>query len=232
MRKRLEAAALKWRWYLDSDRGLAALLVLLVFYTFIVYPLLGGEMFRSGAPSIFFSLILIAGIVATATHHAVRAGILATAVIAFTSHWANFIIGGRLDHMIATTAAGVFFSLQMWFLSRRVFGDGEVNIYRILGAVCVYLVIGLLWANVFLLIYLARPEAFHFAPGTLAYEPPTSDMLYFSFVTLTTVGYGDITPVGPLVKSMATLEALIGQLYPAIVLGRLVTQYQGRPKKG
>lgn len=231
MKKRLHSYSQRLRWYLDSDHGLAALLALLTLYTFFIYPLLDSEALRSGAVGITFSLILVAGIVATSTHHAVRIGIFLTALVAFTSHWANFIIGGWLDHIIAAGAAVVFFSLQTWFLSRRVFAAGEVNIYRILGAVCVYLVLGLLWSNIYLLIYLVRPAAFYFAPGTLAFQPPTSDMVYFSLVTLTTVGYGDIVPVAPLAKSMANLEALLGQLYPAIVLARLVTQYQASSKK-
>jgi hypothetical protein len=71
------------------------------------------------------------------------------------------------------------------------------------------------------------PEAFHPAG---AYFVAPQRWLYYSFVTLTTVGYGDITPVGPLARSLAILEALTGQLYPAILLARLVALEVGSRK--
>jgi hypothetical protein len=227
IKRHLTATRLRWRNFIDSDRGLAALLVLLVAYIFFVYPLLGNEEL-GGWVSVIFSLILVAGIFATANHHAVRVGIVALAVIALASHWANVLVGGRVAHMIAASAAVVFFIVQVWFLTLRVFRDGEVTINRILGAVAVYLLLGLLWAEAYLVVYLAVPGAFHFAP---AGDPPIAEMVYFSFVTLTTLGYGDITAVHPFARSLVMMEGLVGQLYPAILLARLVTQYQGRKHK-
>lgn len=231
IRHRLIKAGRKWLWFADSDRGLAALLVFLTLYIFIVYPLLGGEVIRGGAVGIFFSLILMAGIAATATHHAVRISIVVLAIIALASHWTNVILSGRVDHLISTAAAVAFFAVQVWYLSKRVFGDGEVNVYRIMGAVAVYLVLGVLWANAYLFLYLAAPDTFLFSAGAQAAEPPVSEMVYFSFVTLTTIGYGDIVAVHPFARSLVTLEGLVGQLYPAILLARLVTQYQRHPEK-
>jgi len=220
----LTATRLRWRNFIDSDRGLAALLVLLVAYIFFVYPLLGNEGL-GGWASVIFSLILVAGIFATANHHAVRVGIAALAVIALASHWANVLVGGRVVHTIAASAAVVFFIVQVWFLTSRVFGDGEVTINRILGAVAVYLLLGLLWAEAYLVIFLSVPGAFQFSPAS---DLPIAEMVYFSFVTLTTLGYGDITAVHPFARSLVMMEGLVGQLYPAILLARLVTQYQGR----
>ena len=215
-----------WKWLGNSDYGLAALLALLVIYIFFVYPLLGGDAFTGGAVSISFSLILIAGIVATTHHNAVRLGMFILAAIAFLTHWFHVFIGGDLAHMISAAAAMLFFGMQIWFLSVRVYSAGKVTIYRIYGAIALFLLIGILWANAYVLIYLVNPAAFAFAPGTQAFEPPISEMVYFSFVTLTTIGYGDITPVHPLARSLAIQEGLIGQLYPAILIARLVTQYQ------
>lgn len=217
----------RWRDYIDSDRGLSALLVLLIAYIFFVYPLLGNEAL-GGWVSIIFSLILVAGIFATASHHVVRIGIVVLALIALASHWANVLLGGQVAHMIAASAAVVFFIVQVWFLTMRVFGDGEVTINRILGAVAVYLLLGLLWAEAYVVVFLAVPGAFQFSPAT---DPPVAEMVYFSFVTLTTLGYGDITAVHPFARSLVMMEGLVGQLYPAILLARLVTQYQGRKQK-
>lgn len=220
-----------WKMWTDSDHGLAALLVLLALYIFVIYPLMGADVMDGGLVSISFSLILVAGIVATASHHAIRIGVVTLTAITMAAHWAHVVIGGRDAHIVATAAALAFFAVQTWHLSIRVFGRGTVNIYRILGAVAVYLVIGLLWANAYLLLYLINPEAIRFTPGSQRFEPPISEMVYYSFVTLTTVGYGDIVPVHPFARSLANLEGLVGQLYPAILLARLVTQYQGQRHK-
>jgi len=231
IRHRLIKLRRDWLWIADSDRGLAALLIFLTLYIFIVYPLLGGEVIRGGAVGISFSLILATGIAATSTHHAVRISVVILALVALASHWANVIVSGRVDHMISVAAAAAFFAVQAWHLSRRVFSGGDVNIYSIMGGIAVYLVLGVMWANAYLFIYLASPTTFLFEPGVQASEPPVSEMLYFSFVTLTTLGYGDIVPLHPFARSLVTLEGLVGQLFPAILLARLVTLYQGASSK-
>ena len=76
------------------------------------------------------------------------------------------------------------------------------------------------------MLYLFEPSAFYFDPATQSGEPPISELIYFSFTTLTTLGVGDILPVHPMARSLTTLEALVGQLYPAVLLARLVTLYQ------
>lgn len=227
--RKLRSAHKRWRWYADSDRGLAALLVFLVLYIFVIYPLFSSDTGGGSAVSIFFSLILVAGVVATSAHHAVRAGVVVLAVISLASHWLNVVLGGRVDHMVSAAAAVLFFAIQIWFISGRVFASpGPVNAFHIMGAVAVYLLLGLMWSQAYLFVYLAAPNAFNFSAGTQVYEPPVAEMLYFSYVTLTTLGFGDITAVHPMARSLVMMEGLVGQLYPAVVLARLVTQFEGR----
>lgn len=231
IRKHLIHLGRRGQWFGNSDYGMAALLFLLVLYIFFIYPLLGGDAFSGGVVSISFSLILIAGVVAASKHNAVRLGVVILGLVALLSHWLHVVIGGPAAHIIAAVAAIMFFSLQIWFLCRRVFAAGTVNIYRIYGAIAVYLILGVVWANAYVVVYLINPATFQFAPGAQAFEPPISEMIYFSFVTLTTIGYGDIVAVHPMSRSLVILEGLAGQLYPAILLARLVTQFQGRPPK-
>lgn len=228
----LKRAHGRLRWYADSDHGLAALLVLLILYIFVVYPLDQGDPLIGGIASVAFSLILVAGVVATATHNAIRWGVLVLACIGLATHWSNVFQSGRVDHMVSAATAVLFFATQTWFLLHRVFARGTVNAYRILGAIAVYLVLGLLWANAYVFVYLWSPSSFAFSPGAQQQEPPSSEMLYFSFVTLTTVGYGDITAVHPVARSLVMMEALVGQIYPAVLLARLVTQYQSPTHHG
>jgi hypothetical protein len=107
----------------------------------------------------------------------------------------------------------------------QVFREGPITAHRIRGAVAVYLLLGLGWAFAYRLVAIARPDAFAFPAGTAVAqgEDHTWRLVYFSFVTLTTVGYGDITAAHPVARSLVVCEALVGQLFPAILLARLVS---------
>ncbi len=103
----------------------------------------------------------------------------------------------------------------------------------IVGAVCVYLLIGLTWAIIYQLIEMLDPDAFAFAARRVVDTgngPHTSfsQMTYFSFVTLSTLGYGDITPRTTTAETACWIEATIGQLYLAILVARLVGIMPGR----
>jgi voltage-gated potassium channel Kch len=80
----------------------------------------------------------------------------------------------------------------------------------------------LIWAFAYGLVILHAPQAFHADELTVQHGPLTPTLIYFSCATLTTVGYGDITPIHPIARSLAMLEAFVGQLFPAILIARLV----------
>jgi hypothetical protein len=128
-------------------------------------------------------------------------------------------IGG--DPIATTTSLAlglVYLSALTVVVLERVIRTGPVTVHRISGAVAAYLLIAILFANVFALVELVQPGSFNGATGGRGW----GGFLYFSQVTLFTVGYGDITPVAGGARSLAMLEGLIGQLYPAILLARLV----------
>ncbi len=97
---------------------------------------------------------------------------------------------------------------------QAVFRRGLVTYHRIIGAILLYLLIAVAFATLFLFVGLADPEDDQSVAATL---------FYMSFVTLTSTGYGDIVPVHPLAGSLCNIESVIGQLYPATLLARLVT---------
>ena len=101
----------------------------------------------------------------------------------------------------------------------------DISWNRIMGAVCVYLLLGSLWAVIYLLLYALAPDSF------AGIDPPLSatEFQYFSFVTLTTLGFGDITPVTATAKAFVVLEAIVGQLYIAIMIAGLVGAYIAKP---
>jgi len=98
-----------------------------------------------------------------------------------------------------------------------------VNVHRVMGGVAAYLLIGITWAFGYKLLMERRPDAIHFQSsiaGTPTGEP--SRLIFFSFATLTSVTYGDAYPIHRVARSLATAEALIGQLYPSILIATLV----------
>ncbi len=104
-----------------------------------------------------------------------------------------------------------------------MFGSGQVTFHRVQGAIVLYLNIALLFFTFYRLADVLLPNAFSGLPSTGREYGSGAALLYFSFATLTTLGYGDITPLHPLARSLANLEAVIGQLYPATLLARLVS---------
>jgi len=118
----------------------------------------------------------------------------------------------------------------IWVVARAVFASGRVTYHRVMGAILLYLGIGWTFGGLFTLVGLLAPDAF---TGMTVSDSPAlaSTMMYFSFGTLTTAGSGDIAPLHPIARSLCNLEAMIGQLYPATLLARLVTlEIEGEAK--
>jgi hypothetical protein len=169
-----------------------------------------------------------------------RLAVAAAAVILLShSRWvsiaisATFMVSVTLTIGLRSDASAIVVELQRfvaltafdlaiaWAVANVAFGAGRVTGHRIMGAVILYLTIALVFANAYRICTLLLHNAFsgldaahgHFAGNTL----------YFSLSTLTTTGFGDIAPLHPLVRSIANLESVIGQLFPATLLARLVT---------
>ena len=107
-------------------------------------------------------------------------------------------------------------------VAREVFGPGHVTYHRIIGTILVYLLIAVAFATLFIFVGLSTPEAFK----EIAFvddQALASKIFYLSFATLTATGYGDIVPLHPLARSLCNIESIIGQIYPATLLARLVT---------
>jgi voltage-gated potassium channel len=114
-----------------------------------------------------------------------------------------------------------FFTWMTWLLLRQVLFTGAVDGIRIVGAICIYMLLALIWAMLYLLIAEALPGSFNGLPQAPWLEN-FSAATYFSFVTITTLGYGDISPVLPLARFLVIMEAIVGVFYMAIVVASLI----------
>jgi hypothetical protein len=138
------------------------------------------------------------------------------------------------DYSIAVAAKLLdllFLILVVAAILAHVFSSRRITRETIAGAICAYLLIGMMWSNVFAIVENLKPGSFadnSFKTGAEVGPEPIRDQAhrftYFSFVTLTTLGYGDITPVTRPAKNLAALEAIFGQLYLAVLIARLVGQ--------
>jgi voltage-gated potassium channel len=123
---------------------------------------------------------------------------------------------------LGLNAAVLLFSVSSAVIAtQHVFSGTKVDRNLLFGAMCVYLLMGLIWAILYGLIFQFLPGSFNGIQG-IDGKAPMDSLLYFSFVTLASLGYGDITPVAPLARTLAYLEVIAGQLYIAIMLAGLV----------
>ena len=125
-----------------------------------------------------------------------------------------------------------------WIPDYLVFGadPASVTLDTILGAVCVYFLVGMAASEAYALIYLTTPDAFNISSDLLAAGLESGEKMwitmYLSFATMTTLGYGDITPASGAARAIAMVQAVVGQLYIAIIVARLVAiQVSSQPHK-
>jgi hypothetical protein len=170
---------------------------------------------------VFFGLLLIpASFIVSGNRVAVVLMLVAMAIIvvAVVMGWRQPSVTDRLLDAVAWLIAGLTLGAVV---ARAVFAPGTVTFHRIVGGILLYLIIGQIFAGLIGLVIILEPNA------VTNLEPLNNNfvgnLIYFSFVTLTTTGYGDIVPLHPYARSLANIEAVIGQLYPATLLARLVT---------
>ena len=206
----------------SSDTSLTVLLTFLVILIFLVYPVYGISYVRL-IITILFSLILVSGV--SMVLKKPRLGI-AVGIFVFLCILINGLELFFPDALAlwATLFNFICCGLLVIIILSMVFREAHITLNHVLGAVAAYLLLGLMWAFLYQAVALLSPEAFKRASivGVDSINALQKDLIYYSFVTITTVGYGDIVPVHPFARMLAMIEALIGQLFPAILLARLV----------
>jgi hypothetical protein len=211
------------------DRILTALTVLVMIHLFIYAPLESQALHIQPVGAVFVVLLSVGLLILSRSLVPVVAivavvGLLAVAVVLR-------IRGGHvaLDVSLQATAWLLIALVIIWTVGRAVFGPGRITYHRIVGAILLYLTIGLVFVALYTMVGAYSPNAFSGTTITARVSLP-SDLVYFSFTTLTTLGYGDIMPVHPIARSLSNVEAIIGQVYPATLLARLVSLGGGQAR--
>jgi len=169
---------------------------------------------------IFFSIILFTSIYAVSEKKSSAFLAIILAVPKFATLWAlgftTHPILFLLDSIFGITFIGYIIALIL----SHIFKQNKVNPETIYGAIVVYILIGIMWVFLYSLTEALHPNSFSLTPELLLESRKI--LYYFSFITLTTLGYGDITPVSEPAKSLVILEAVVGQMYIAVLIARLV----------
>ncbi|MCA8879676.1 MAG: two pore domain potassium channel family protein [Rhodobacteraceae bacterium] len=195
----------------------------------LLYPL---SSVHGAGPALFYAVyagIFVAGTFALSTARLPRLAAALSGAAVFAAGLANSYAPGRDAALAVYLTSLAYHGVMIWVLARYVFAAREVLTDVILAATTLYLVIGSAFAALYALIVWIEPDAFATASGApLGWQ----QMLYYSFVTLTTVGYGDITPRSPSAQAVAAFEAIVGVLYTVILLARLVGLNASSPASG
>ena len=205
----------------EEDRGLSVLLAILAVTAFIVAPLAettrgGGTVLRAS-----ISLMFACGAYVLSPRRRDRLVVALLAAAPILLGWMEYVRPAPGWQAAAALSSCLFALALAAIITLRVFQEGPITIHRVVGSIAVYLMIGIAFGEAARCVRIVDPTAYASASFSRIDRP---ELYYFSLVTLSTVGYGDITPVHPFARSLAVLEALIGQLYPAILIARLVSQ--------
>jgi hypothetical protein len=201
-----------------SDKGMSLFLIVLLLVIFVVFPLAGMGHFRGFFADLAFSAMLISGALANHRNRALTVVIILLTIAVLLIHWlTHYALESPRPVLDASFVLGLFGCFVVIMLL-EVFRPGAITLHRVQGAVAAYLSIGITWGYAYYIASLLSPGAVQFTARSQPYEIPVARYVYFSFMTLTTVGYGDAVPVHPLARTLAVSEALIGQLYPAVLI--------------
>jgi hypothetical protein len=219
---------LRVRW---NDPLLTVLTVLLILMLFVFAPLqaLGIKMFQ--VLGFVSALGLIGGAFFMSGSPVIAVALLAAFIMAGTAAVSRLHAPSTLDVYLFAGALLIMGTTLGYVVARAVFATGRVSYHRIIGAVLVYLSVAVTFSALFTIVGMLFPQAFS---GMVLVDNPAlaSNVIYFSFVTLTSTGYGDVFPVHPVARSLCNLETIIGQLYPATLLARLVSlEIEGRRER-
>lgn len=207
----------------SKESGLSGMLVLLFIMQFILIPIFGSYSSFMIILNVFWMLFLIAGIISLSRSRKQAFLVFAIPLLFVIFEWvsvfssAPFVSFAEIVFTIAT------FALLIFLVLKKVFEPGPITEYRVIGSIVVYMIFAHLWSAIYLFIYEHIPGAFQITLPAFESNTLQANFLYFSYITITTTGFGEILPLHPFARSMVQTEAIIGVLYPVILIGRLVS---------
>lgn len=180
---------------------------------------------------LFFFLLGAIVIVIYQIQHSKRAlrlhiGLIALAMVLRVLNYSTSALShfNQVFEVLSTSILMAFFALSIYLILRELTIAEQVTADMIKGGICVYFLFGFLWLEMYDIVYSFDANSFTVISKNIS----RSDLAHFSFTTLTTVGYGDISPASEIARVLANLEGMVGVMYPAVFIARLVGLYSSR----
>ena len=220
---------------IGNFRSSAAQFLVALILMLVVAPFVNELKYGQELDTLLITLVLILGVLAVGRSH--RTLVLAVVLMlpAVGTRWIDHFQPHSLPPEVPCLAALVFISFVEFQLLHYIFRAPRVNSEVLCAGISGYLLLGILWMSAYMLVAgmnpvdATHPGAFAFNIGTAsAHSLSQFEAYYFSFITLSTVGYGDITPLSHGARTLAMMEAMTGTLYMAVLISRLVALYSSQ----
>ena len=203
-----------------DNRFLILLISQLLF--FVVYSFIIGYLWAESILNLFFMLILFSGIFAISETRKTLIYSLTLGLLTIVFRW-SFTLTDILLLGIFEEGISFFFLIYIAVsILKFILKQPKVTTELIYGALSVYFIFGLAWASLYHLLELIHPGSFSMPEHQLADQPNFFRLWYFSMVTLTTLGFGDISPITMPARSFVVLEAIMGQFFLAVLIANLI----------
>lgn len=207
-----------------KEFSLSVLLLMIMITVFGFYPVAHKGIVQESLFFVFMCLSFMVGIFCVTTK--LKGRIIATVftlfmLLTYTSIKQRHNVA---ENEIMLSLIIAYLLILVAFLLKLIFSDNKPNVHRLQGAVAIYILYALIFSLIFRLDFLFNPEDIYFKNRTSGSDPiDPFEFMYFSFEILTTMGYGEIVPVGKIAQSLAMIEALSGVLFPSILIARIVS---------
>jgi hypothetical protein len=221
MKKPIKGRFLNRFW--NQDNGLSGMFVLLALMQFVLIPLFGSYSSFMVILNVFWMLFLLAGIfsLATTNKQALLISIIPLLFIIFS--WINVLEATPFILIVELILSISTLLLLIVLVLKKVFEPGPINAHRIIGSIVIYMLMAQLWTVAYIFFYEHIPGSFQLTLPPFESNSSIANFLYFSYVTISTTGFGEILPLHPLARALVNVEAIFGVLYPIVLIGRLVS---------
>lgn len=193
----------------------------------LAYPLAVGHRYGPAVVNGLLMVVLLSGVVAVSERRVMAVVLGVAGLLLAGNHWVAFFTGLAWATLVADVLGGLFFSLVAWTLLSRLLTEPEVQVDTIVGAISVYLLVGFAFAFLHSATAQLAPNAYaqvlpRGSGGADQIQGEFFEQLYFSLVTLSTLGFGDLVPVHPVARVLSVIEVIFGQIYLTVLVARLV----------
>ena len=215
----------------DKESGLSGMLILLFVMHFVLIPMFGSFSFFLVVLNIFWMLFLMAGIFALSKSRKQAVLISIVPVLFIVFGWISVFNPTPFSILTDLILSIITFLLLIILVLLKVFEPGPITTHRVIGSVVAYMIMANLWAIVYQFFYQHVQGSFQVTLPPFESNSLDANFMYFSYITITTTGFGEIVPLHPMARALVQVEAFIGVLYPVILIGRLVSDANSGSQK-